>query len=136
MMNMMNMMTPTYQHSDLTERIIGAAMRVHSALGPGFLESVYQKSLEIELKRRGLEVACEHRITVYYTGIPVGEFVSDMLVDDAVLVENKAVRALAPAHEVQLVNYLTATHLDIGLLLNFGAGKLEFKRKARLYSES
>lgn len=108
-------------------------MKVHSALGPGFLESVYQKALAHELHKAGLHVECEKPIQVQYDGIVVGDFASDMLVEGIVLVENKAMHALAPAHEVQLVNYLTATGIEIGLLLNFGAEKLEFKRKHRTY---
>lgn len=121
------------EHADLTESIIGCAMRVHRALGAGFLESVYQQALAHELRKAGLQVECERRISVRYDGVVVGDFFADMLVGSHVLVENTAVQALAPAHEVQLVNYLTATGIDIGLLLNFGAGRLQFKRKFRTY---
>jgi GxxExxY protein len=121
------------EHSEVTQKIIGCAMNVHSALGPGFLESVYQNALRHELQKAGLEVECEKKIQVTYDGVTVGDFVADMLINAHVLIENKAVQALATAHEVQLVNYLTATGIDIGLLLNFGAARLEFKRKARVY---
>jgi GxxExxY protein len=121
------------EHSEVTQKIIGCAMTVHSALGPGFLESVYQNALAHELRKTGLEVECEKRLQVTYDGVVVGDFSADMLINGIVLIENKAVQALAPAHEVQLVNYLTATGLDIGLLLNFGTTRLEFKRKARIY---
>ena len=121
------------EHAELTEKIIGAAMTVHRALGPGFLESVYQKALAHELRKTGLVVELEKPINVTYDGVLVGEFCADMLVAETVLVENKAVQALNPAHEVQLVNYLTATGIEIGLLLNFGAERLEFKRKHRTY---
>ncbi len=121
------------EHKKLTETIIGCAMKVHRTLGPGFLESVYQKALAHELKKAGLRFECEKSIQVTYDGTVVGDFTADMLVEGAVMVENKAVQALAPAHEVQLVNYLTATGIEIGLLLNFGAEKLEFKRKHRTY---
>jgi GxxExxY protein len=124
------------EHTDLTERIIGSAMKVHRALGPGFLESVYQSALALELEMSDLEVRCQERIEVRYRGSIVGEFVTDMLVNGAVIVENKAVRMLAPAHEAQLVHYLTATGLDVGLLLNFGAASLQIKRKSRLYRQS
>ncbi len=117
----------------LTETIIGCAMKVHRTLGPGFLESVYQKALTHELQKVGLRVECEKPIQVRYDGVVVGDFAADMFVEGAVMVENKAVQVLAPAHEVQLVNYLTATGVEIGLLLNFGAEKLEFKRKHRTY---
>ena len=102
-------------------------------MGPGFLESVYQKALAHELCKAGLTVESERPIQVIYESIVVGDFAADMLVEGVVIVENKAVQALVPAHEVQLVNYLTATGVEIGLLLNFGAEKLEFKRKHRTY---
>lgn len=117
----------------LTETIIGCAMKVHRILGPGFLESVYQKALTHELQKAGLRVECEKPIQVRYDGVVAGDFTADMFVEGVVMVENKAVQALAPAHEVQLVNYLAATGVEIGLLLNFGAERLEFKRKHRTY---
>jgi GxxExxY protein len=117
----------------LTQRIIGCAMKVHGALGPGFLESVYQRALAHELQKTGLRVECEKPISVTYDGAIVGDFCADMLVEGRVMIENKAVQALATAHEVQLVNYLTATGIEIGLLLNFGGARLEFKRKTRTY---
>jgi GxxExxY protein len=120
-------------YEDLSQQVIGCAMLVHRLLGPGFLESVYQNALAHELKLAGLEVRAEARIRVIYRDIVVGEFVADLLINDVLLIENKAVRKLAPAHEVQLVNYLTATRRDVGLLLNFGGPSLEFKRKIRLY---
>lgn len=121
------------EHEELTEKVIGYAMTVHRALGPGFLESVYQKALAHELCKAGLKAECEKPIQVTYDGVVVGNFFADMLIEDAVLIENKAVQTLASAHEVQLVNYLTATGIEIGLLLNFGAGRLEFKRKTKTY---
>ncbi|NBV22439.1 MAG: GxxExxY protein [Proteobacteria bacterium] len=108
-------------------------MKVHSTLGPGFLESVYQKALDHELRMAGLKVEAEKPIKVHYAGIPVGDFSADLLVEDRVMLELKANQALAPANEVQLVNYLTATGIETGLLLNFGAERLEFKRKSRTY---
>jgi GxxExxY protein len=121
------------EHEKLTEAIIGCAIQVHRTLGPGFLESVYQKALTHELRKAGLRVECEKPIQVTYDGAGVGDFAADMLVEGVVMVENKAVQALAPAHEVQVVNYLTATGVEIGLLLNFGGEKLEFKRKHRTF---
>jgi GxxExxY protein len=121
------------EEQELTEKIIGCAMKVHSALGPGFLESVYQKALAHELQKAGLKVECEKAITVRYDGVLVGDFSADMLVEGKVMLELKANQALAPANEVQLVNYLTATGIEVGLLLNFGAERLEFKRKARTF---
>lgn len=117
----------------LTERVIGCAMAVHRGLGPGFLESVYQNALAHELAKAGLAHECGKRITVRYDGVPVGEFVADIAIENRLLIENKAVASLLPVHEVQLVNYLTATRIEIGLLLNFGAQRLEFKRKTRTY---
>jgi GxxExxY protein len=121
------------EYAELTEKIIGCAMTVHRALGPGFLESVYQNALAHELRKAGLKEQCGKEITVNYDGIEVGHFIADILVEDNILVENKAVQSLAVIHEVQLVNYLTATGIDIGLLLNFGSSRLEFKRKYRVY---
>ena len=113
--------------------IIGCAMVVHRSLGPGFLESVYQNALAHELRKRGSIVVCECRLKVHYDDVVVGDFIADMLVDERVLIENKAVQALVSKHEVQLVNYLTVTGIDVGLLLNFGAPSLQFKRKHRVF---
>ena len=121
------------EEQELTKKIIGCAMKVHSTLGPGFLESVYQNALAHELDKDGLKTHCEKAIAVQYDGIIVGDFSADMLVEDKVMLELKANQALAPANEVQLVNYLTATGIEVGLLLNFGAERLGFKRKSRTY---
>jgi len=128
--------TSNEQKYDLAGQVIGSAMKVHSALGPGFLESVYQKALAYELRDAGYKVELEKDITVKYRGQVVGEFTADMLVNDRLIVENKAILALAKAHEVQLVNYLTATGIDEGLLLNFGASKLEYKKKFRILNSN
>jgi GxxExxY protein len=117
----------------LTGRIIGCAMKVRSALGPGFLESVYHNALAHELGKAGLKVESKRPITVQYDGVAVGLLFADMLVEDKVMLELKANQSLVVANEVQLVNYLTATGIEIGLLLNFGAQRLEFKRKTRTY---
>ena len=121
------------EEQELTKRIIGCAMKIHSTLGPGFLESVYRKALAHELNKAGLKVESEKAITVHYDGVSVGDFSADLLVEDRVMLELKANQALARANEVQLVNYLTATDIEIGLLLNFGAERLQFKRKSRTY---
>ena len=121
------------EHAELTAKIISRGMKVHRALGPGFLESIYRHALAHELRCAELLVECERKIQVCYDGVIVGDFAADMLVERRVLIEIKAVRAIAPAHEVQLVHYLTATGTNIGLLLNFGAERLEFKRKTRIY---
>ncbi len=118
---------------DLAGQVIGLAMKVHSTLGPGFLESVYQNALAHELRQSSLGVETEVRLQVKYDNVVVGVFDADMLINKLLLVENKAVQTLVAAHEVQLVNYLTATGIDEGLLLNFGASRLEFKKKYRLY---
>ena len=117
---------------DLCGQVIGAAMKVHSALGPGFLESVYQNALIWELQKLGFKVEAQRPITVYYDGQVVGVFTADILVNDSLMLELKANQLVAKAHEVQLVNYLVATGIDEGLLLNFGAERLEYKRKFRL----
>jgi len=121
------------EHDELTERIIGCAMQVHTTLGPGFLESVYEKALAHELAKASLWAECQKPIQVIYEGVIVGDFFVDMLVEQSVLVENKAVQFLLPINEVQLVNYLAATRVDVGLLLNFGSDRLQFKRKHRAY---
>lgn len=121
------------EEQELTQKIIGCAMKVHSTLGPGFLESVYQKALAHELEKAGLKVECQRPITVYYDNIEVGDFLADALVGNKVILELKANQSLVPANEVQLVNYLSATGIEIGLLLNFGAERLQFKRKTRTY---
>jgi GxxExxY protein len=115
----------------LTEKIIGCAMRVHRQLGPGFLESVYRNAVAFELRRVGLTVELEKHLTVKYEHVVVGDFVADVVVNDIVICELKAASGLSKADEVQLVNYLTATSHDTGLLLNFGAPSLQFKRKYR-----
>ncbi len=121
------------EYEQLTEQIIGCAMRVHGVLGPGFLESVYQNAFVHELRKAGLCVACKRPLNVTYDDVVVGVFLPDIVVEDVVLIEIKAVVSIAPAHEVQLVNYLTATGVNVGLLINFGASRLEFKRKHRVY---
>ena len=108
-------------------------MKVHRVSGPGFMESVYQKALAHELCKAGLAVECGKAIQVLYDSVIVGDFFADMLVEGAVMVENKSVQALVAVHEVQLVNYLTAIGIEVGLLLNFGSASLEVKRKTRTY---
>ena len=128
--------TEVVEHENLTGLVIGLAMKVHSTLGAGFLESVYQNALAHELRKAGIKVACAQKIEVYYNGVEVGHFIADMLIEDCVIVENKAAQALNVAHEVQLVNYLSAAGINIGLLFNFGAGRLQYKRKNRTYLPS
>jgi GxxExxY protein len=115
----------------LTENVIGLAMKVHRILGPGFLESVYRNAFAFELRRAGMTVELDKHITVRYENVIVGDFIADIVVNDTLLCELKAISALSKADEVQLVNYLTATNHDVGLLLNFGTTSLQFKRKHR-----
>ena len=121
--------TSLYKHSDLTEQIIAAFYAVYSALGYGFLENVYVKALLIELNRRGLQVRDELPIQVFYLGQLVGEYYADIIVNELVILEIKAGKALAAEHEAQLLNYLKATPYEVGLLLNFGP-KPETKRRS------
>jgi GxxExxY protein len=118
-------------HDELSERIIGHAMRVHRELGPGFLESVYRNALCIEITRDNIQYSVEEPITVYYRETKVGSFLADILVENRLILELKAVERINTVHEVQLVNYLNATGIEIGLLINFGSRSLEFKRKFR-----
>ena len=119
------------EYEKVTETIIGCAYRVYNKMGFGFLESVYEKCLLIELRKADLDTETQKPITVYYEGEVVGEFVADMLVNDAVIIELKSVRRIIKAHEVQLVNYLVATGKPVGLILNFGERKVEIKRKVK-----
>lgn len=112
----------------LTRAIIGAAFEVHRVLGHGFLEKVYEAALVRELRGRGHRVVSQAEIEVGYKGEPVGVYYADLLVEDAVICEVKAVDRLAPAHEAQLLNYLKATGVKVGLILNFGARRVEVKR--------
>ncbi len=104
-------------------------MKVHSKLGFGYLESVYRNALLHELRKNGIQAQAEQPIQVYYDGILVGDFKADIIVEGEVILELKAVENLNKIHEVQLVNYLNAIGKDVGLLFNFGAGSLEFKKK-------
>ena len=117
----------------LIKTIIDSAYSVRLQLGPGFLESVYKNALVLELKKHDIDCELEYPVNVFYDDTVVGEFRIDLIVEKTVIVELKAVNNLMSAHEVQLVNYLTATQVDNGLLINFGAPKLEIKRKYRLY---
>jgi len=116
------------RYQDLSEKIIGSAYRVHKELGRGFVEKVYKNALAIELGEAGLRCSCEVPLTVLYHGKIVGEYCADLIVEDKIIVEAKAVSKLDPAHEVQLVNYLKATGLNVGLLINFGRS-VEVKRR-------
>ena len=119
-------------HRKLTEKIIGCAYRVYNQMGFGFLESVYEKCMLIELNKAGLNGDSQKPIKVYYDNEIVGDFVADILVNDTIILELKSVRRIVRAHEVQLVNYLVATKKSVGLLLNFGERKVDVKRKVRI----
>jgi len=116
------------RHQDISEKIIAAAYRAHNELGYGFLEKVYKNALAIELGEAGFRCSCEVPLKVLYHGKTVGEYCADMVVEDTIVVEAKAVSKLDSVHEVQLVNYLKATGLNIGLLINFGRS-VEVKRR-------
>ena len=116
---------------ELSKRVIGCALQVHRALGAGFLESVYHRALELELADSGIDFVSEQKLDVFYKGRIVGHFIADFIIEGHLIVELKAIEALATIHEVQLVNYLTATQKDTGLLLNFGNKSLQVKRKYR-----
>ena len=116
-----------FKHKDTTEKIIGVFYEVYNELGHGFLESVYEKSFEIALTSIGLTVCRQIEIPVWFRGHQVGAFTADMLVEGSVLLELKAARALDVSHQAQLLNYLRATEIEVGLLFNFGL-KPEFKR--------
>ena len=115
----------------LTERIIGCAFAVGNSLGVGFVERVYENALVHELRKAGLNVAQQRGISVYYDGVLVGEYTADLLVEDEVLAEIKAVKALDDVHNAQCLNYLKATGLHLCLLVNFGKSRVEIKRIVR-----
>ncbi len=119
------------EYQEVTETIIDCAYRVYNKMGFGFLESVYDKCLLIELRKAGLNTESQKPITVYQESEIVGEFVADIIVNDAIILELKSVRRIIRAHEVQLVNYLVATGKPIGLILNFGEKRVEIKRKVK-----
>jgi GxxExxY protein len=118
---------------ELVQRVIGAAFKVYNVLGFGFLESVYEKALCLELRKLGISFQRQAPVQVWYEGEIVGDFNADLLIEGRLIVELKSVQMFAIGHEVQLVNYLTATRIDDGLLLNFGPQKVEVKRKFRVY---
>ena len=117
------------QHSRITDHVIFCYYNVYNKLGYGFLEKVYEKALLIELKGRDVLAVPQHPIIVHYEGHIIGEYFSDLLVENKVIVEIKAIRNFLPEHDAQLLNYLKATDIEVGLLLNFGP-KPEVRRKA------
>lgn len=119
----------SFKQTELTREIIGAFYQVYNALGYGFLEKVYENALAIQLRERGLNVEQQKPIHVYYKTHLIGEYYADLIVNDLVIVELKAFRTLAEEHKAQILNYLKATHYEVGLLFNFGP-KPEYKRFA------
>ena len=124
-------MTDNYKHTELTKLIIKAFYNVYNKLGYGFLEKVYENSMMIELTKFGLNATRQYPIKVFYDEKNVGEYFADIIVEDAVIVELKAAENLALEHETQLINYLKATDIEVGLLLNFGK---EPQLKRRVFS--
>jgi GxxExxY protein len=115
-------------YKEITDKIIRCLYNVYDELGTGFLESIYEKSLMIELIEMGLKVENQKDLKVYYKNHLVGDFKADIIVENKIIIEIKAVSKLIPQHEAQLLNYLKATNIKVGLIVNFGE-KLEFKRK-------
>jgi GxxExxY protein len=118
----------TMKYSEITEKIIGCAMRVHRELGSGFQEYIYQRALEIELKKASIKFTREHEMPIYYQGEKIGMRIVDFFVDEKIMVELKAVTDPNDIHLAQALNYLEASAHEVGLLINFGANSLQFKR--------
>jgi len=116
----MERMKTDFLHGDLSKLIIESFYKVYNTLGYGFLEKVYENAMRLELERNGLIGETQKSIIVYYDGVEVGYYVADMVINDLIIVENKAHSSLCPEHENQLLNYLKATRVEVGLLLNFG----------------
>ena len=121
-------MSDNFKHSDITKKVLSAFYKVYNTLGYGFLEKVYENALFIELKSMGLHVEKQKRINVFYEKHEVGEYFADLVVAENVIIELKAAVSLCEEHEAQLINYLKATEIEVGLLLNFGR-EPEFSRK-------
>ena len=115
-------------YKDTTHEIIGCCFEVINELGAGFIESVYEKALLIALQEKGLQVEAQVPLNVFFRKHNVGHFIADIVVEGVVLLELKAVKKLLPEHQAQVINYLKATGLEVGLLINFGSAKLEYKR--------
>jgi len=125
---MKNIINNKYKYSELTGKIIGCAMEVHRILGNGFMEVFYQRALAIEMKLQGLAFSREHEMNIFYKGVDIGTRRADFFVEDKIMVEIKAVKDIDDVHLAQAINYLEAYKLEIGLLLNFGNKRLQFKR--------
>jgi len=119
------------KHEAITKAVIGCAFEVINELGAGFLESVYEKALLLALQQKGVVAVSQQACKVMFRGECVGDFYADILVEGKVIVELKAVKAIAPEHQAQIINYLNATGIEVGLLINFGNPRLEYKRFTR-----
>lgn len=117
-----------FEHKEITEAIIGAAFEVHNVLGYGFLEKVYKNAMQEELTRRGCQCETERLLQVHYKGVLVGEYYADLFVDESVVVELKVAKKYCDKDEAQLLNEIKASKIKVGLLINFGRDKVEFKR--------
>ena len=115
-------------HKDPSYEIMGAVYEVHNILGPGFLEKVYERALLEELKIRGIKAVAQPEISVFFKGKEVGCYIADIMVEDCILLELKSIESLTRFHEAQILNYLKATGLHLGLLINFGKERVESKR--------
>ncbi|MDZ4721084.1 MAG: GxxExxY protein [Roseiflexaceae bacterium] len=122
------MIKEQYLHSELTGKIIGCALEVHKALGNGFQEVIYQRALEIEMTQQGLAFSREHEMDIFYKSIKIGKRRVDFFVEEKVMVELKAVIQLEDVHLAQAINYLEASGMKVGLLINFGSRSMQFKR--------
>ena len=122
------LLAPSTPINDLSQEVIGAAMRVHNTLGCGFLEKVYENALIVELAKANIEVQQQLAIQVIYEGIPVGDYLADLVVDRRIIIELKAVKAIDEIHVAQTINHLRAANYHLGLILNFSKPKLEVKR--------
>jgi GxxExxY protein len=117
-----------FAHDELTDQILNACQEVVNELGTGFLESVYQRALLVALHQKGIKARGQVPLKVKFRGYAVGEYMADIWVDEKVIVELKAVRALGPEHLAQVINYLKATDVEVGLLVNFGRTRLEYRK--------
>ena len=120
---------------EICYKVIGAAMAVHRHFGPGYLEEVYKNALMVELEALGIQSEKEVPIAVDYKGVRVGDYRADVIVENRLILELKAVTTINPSHEAQLVNYLNATGIEDGLLINFGASSIQHKHKYRVYRQ-
>lgn len=121
-------MTGKLLHKELSYNLIGAAMEVHKTLGPGFLERTYQKAYEAELKVQKISFVAQKKIKIFYRNIDLGFQVLDLVVDGKIIIEIKAILEILPIHQAQLIAYLKATDYELGILINFGAKSLQYKR--------